>query len=103
MTKQIQTLLEALDNPDHIDLDAMRAGLRELAELAAQLTVRCTLYEIELQREVRAKVELCGGIPTCRDGETAAALTGAALLSARREASRHFNQAFHMAPISRRT
>jgi hypothetical protein len=103
MTKQIETLLAALDHPDHIDLDAMRSQLCEIAELAAQLTVRCALYEAEIRNELRAKVELCGGIPSCRDGEAAVALSGAALLGARREASRHFNQAFHMAPLSRRT
>jgi len=94
----IETLLS---NPDQIDLDQLRAALAAAREQWHKQEQQLLLYEHELQKEVRAKVELCGGIPSCCDPEMIDSLTGPALLAARREASHQFNQTFFIMPLSR--
>lgn len=84
-----------------LDLDEIRQKLEAAAAVWTLDEQRATLYETELQRELRAKVDLCGSIPGCLMAEDAFNLSGLALLAARREASQKFNQVFTMAPLSR--
>jgi len=95
-------ILETFESPEHIDLDQLRNDLQTLAEAESALAERTDLYETELQRELRAKVDLCGPVPSCPTAESAFDLHDAELLRARREASVKFNDVFFMAPISRR-
>ena len=95
-------ILKTLESPEHIDLDQLRSDLTALAETQAALSQRTDLYETELQRELRAKVDLCGPVPSCPSPESAFDLHDSELLRARREASVKFNDIFYMAPISRR-
>jgi hypothetical protein len=84
-----------------LNLDDLRQNLESAAAIWAEQEQRIRLYETELQRELRAKIDLSGPIPACPTPEDAFLLNGLALLSARREASQKFNQVFFMAPLSR--
>jgi len=98
------SLKELIPPPDRIqdlDLDSLRELLGDADEALNRLADKVRLYESELQRELRAKVDLCGGIPSCPSPEAAFTLSGNALLAARREATHQFNQAFFMAPLCR--
>jgi hypothetical protein len=97
----IQTLIHELDSPEHIDLDQLKCKLQLLSARWSELNDRATLYESEFQRELRAKIDLCGGIPNCPDVDCALTLNGEELLSARRAASLQFNRVFYMAPLIR--
>jgi GTP cyclohydrolase III len=94
-------LIPAPDRIEELDLDHLRELLGEADDALARLEAKTRLYESELQRELRAKVDLCGGIGACPNPETAFTLSGSALLSARREAAHKFNQVFFMAPLCR--
>jgi hypothetical protein len=94
-------LIENLEHPDHIDLDQLRRKLTMLSTRWQELAASNQLYEAELQRELRAKIDLGGGLPGCPDINYAAELSGEELLSARRAASLQFNRVFHMAPLTR--
>lgn len=97
----LTTALGLLADPTSLDLDQLTRQL----ELAALETTAyrglVTLYEDELRRELKSKLELAGGIPACPDSELAFTLSGEQLLSARRQASLHFNRVFALAPLSR--
>jgi hypothetical protein len=97
----LQNLLPDPDQIHELDLDRLRAALSEADENLTRLEEKAGLYEGELQRELRAKVDLCGGIPPCPTADMAFTLSGKALLAARREASQKFNQVFFMAPLCR--
>lgn len=97
----LQNLLPEPDQIHELDLDHLRAALSEADALMTRLEEKIRLYEPELQRELRAKIDLCGGIPQRPDPDAALALTGSELLAARRDASRKFNQTFYMAPLCR--
>jgi len=97
----VQGLLADLDQDGHIDLDAMRRNVQRIAALWTDLAECNGLYEEELRRELRAKIDLCGGVPGCPDGDMAGMLNGPELLSARRAASLQFNRVFYMAPLTR--
>lgn len=90
------------DSASRLDLDTFKQQMRQAADSWAELEQRTRLYETELQRELRAKVDLTGSVPGCLTPETAFGLTGFALLSARREATHKFNQIFHLAPLCQR-
>ncbi|MCB9357577.1 MAG: hypothetical protein H6505_03300 [Calditrichaeota bacterium] len=97
----LTTALNLLSEPTNLDLDELARQL-ELATLeTAALRGLVSLYEDELRRELRSKVELAGGIPACPDPELAFTLSGEHLLSARRNASLNFNRVFSLAPLSR--
>lgn len=94
--------LEALiADPTQIDLDQLKSALVELRSAWDEREQILNLYQDELQRELRAKVELCGGIPACHNPDIVPTLSGPALLAARREASHQFNQTFFIMPLSR--
>jgi hypothetical protein len=97
----LKDLIPSSDRIEELDLDSLRELLGEADEALNTLAERVRLYEGELQRELRAKVELCGGVATCPTPETAFTLSGNSLLAARREASQQFNQVFFMAPLCR--
>jgi hypothetical protein len=97
----LQDLIPAPDRIEELDLDHLRELLGEADTALARLEEKTRLYESELQRELRAKIDLCGAVVTCPHPETAFTLSGNALLSARREASHRFNQVFFMAPLCR--
>jgi hypothetical protein len=94
-------LISKLNQPEHLDLDELRRNLVLLSARWSELSDRATLYESEFQRELRAKIDLCGGIPNCPDVDYALTLNGEELLSARRVASLQFNRVFYMAPLIR--
>jgi hypothetical protein len=97
----LESLIPPAEQLSELNLDDLRQNLAEASELATALESKTALYEKELQRELRAKIELCGGIPHCPDPEAAFTLGGVELLAARRAASQKFNQVFFMAPLSR--
>ncbi|RQV94045.1 hypothetical protein EH220_07710 [bacterium] len=96
-----QNLITKLGQPEHLDLDELRRNLLILSARWEELYDRATLYESEFQRELRAKIDLCGGIPGCPDKDFADLLSGEELLAARRTASLQFNRVFYMAPLTR--
>ncbi len=98
----ITDILPLLDDPAAIDLDAVQNSLHSSIRAWDEREKLLALYEHELQKELRAKSDLCGGIPTCAKPDDAFSLAGPALLAARREASLRFNELFYMAPISRK-
>jgi hypothetical protein len=97
----LKDLIPAPDRIEELDLDHLRELLGEADDALARLEEKSRLYESELQRELRAKVDLCGPVRTCPAPEAAFTLAGDALLAARREATRKFNQVFFMAPLCR--
>jgi len=97
----LRDIIPSADQIETLDLDQLRSALGEADDAMRQLEEKARLYETELQRELRAKVDLCGGIPICPQPETAFTLAGNALLTARREAAQKFNQVFFMAPLCR--
>ena len=92
-----------LADPENLDLDELTHQLAIAAIEADAQSAVISLYEDELRRELRAKVDLAGAIPACPDPEFAFTLSGEQLLSARRQASLHFNKVFQVSPISRST
>jgi hypothetical protein len=94
-------LISKLEQPENLNLDELRRNLLLLSARWSELHQRATLYESEFQRELRAKIDLCGGIPGCPEADLAATLNGEELLSARRAASLQFNRVFYMAPLTR--
>jgi hypothetical protein len=90
-----------LSDPTTLDLDKLSGHLSVAAVEADAQRALISLYEDELRRELRAKVELAGPIPACPDPELAFTLSGEQLLAARRQASLHFNRVFQLAPLSR--
>lgn len=101
MNKTIERILQDLAEPHHVDLDELRERIETLAAEAALDAEMLQLYETELQRELRAKVDLAGAVNGCATPDTAFTLRGPVLISARREAARQFNHVFHMAPLCR--
>jgi hypothetical protein len=97
----LKELVPTADRIEELDLDHLRELLGEADHAFTRLEEKARLYEGELQRELRAKIELCGPVSTCATPETAFTLSGHALLSARREAAHKFNQVFFMAPLCR--
>jgi hypothetical protein len=97
----LQDLIPTSNQLETLDLDQLRITPREADDTMRRLEEKVRLYETELQRELRAKVDLCGGIPACQQPDTAFTLAGSALLNARREAAHKFNQVFFMAPLCR--
>lgn len=97
----LQDLIPPSDQIEKLDLDDLRQKLAEADEVQTSLEQKIRLYETTLQRELRAKVDLCGGIPNCPDPETAFTLAGAELLNARRIAAEKFNQIYFLAPLCR--
>ncbi len=95
------TAQSLLADPTNLDLDTLGQQLNIAAIEADAQSALIALYEDELRRELRAKVDLAGPIPTCPDPELAFTLSGEQLLSARRQASLHFNRVFQLAPIAR--
>ena len=90
-----------LADPENLDLDELTHQLAIAAIEADAQAALITLYEDELRRELRAKVDLAGAVPECPNPDFAATLSGEQLLSARRQASLHFNRVFQLAPVSR--
>ncbi|MCB1060546.1 MAG: hypothetical protein KDB65_09955 [Calditrichaeota bacterium] len=90
-----------LSDPTNLDLDKLSGHLSIAAVEADALRALISLYEDELRRELRAKVDLAGPIPACPDPELAFTMSGEQLLAARRQASLHFNRVFQLAPVSR--
>jgi len=101
MKQTIEKILSDLAQPEHIDLDSLREQIETLAAEADLDREILDLYETELQRELRAKVDLAGAVGGCATPEAAFSLRGPALITARREAARQFNRVFHMAPLCR--
>jgi hypothetical protein len=101
MTSPLPILINKLDSPDQLDLDQIRQDLQIAAKAWTELQEQDTLYEFELRKELRAKVELAGGVPLCPAPEIAFTLHELDLLNARRAASEHFNSVFAMAPLCR--
>lgn len=101
MNITFETILQDLADPHHLDLDNLRQRLETLAAEAALDDDTRQLYELELQRELRAKVDLAGAVSGCPTPEAAFELRGPALLTARREAARQFNHVFRLAPLCR--
>lgn len=97
----IQDILPLLEDPAAIDLDALQNSLHSAIRAWDEREQLLGMYEHELQKELRAKSDLCGGIPTCATPDDAFSLSGPALLAARREASLRFNELFMNAPVSR--
>ena len=97
----LQDLIPAADQIETLDLDQLRDNLAHIETTLRELENKVRLYETELQRELRAKVDLCGGSPQCPQPESAFTLAGDALLNARREIAYKFNQTFSMAPLCR--
>jgi hypothetical protein len=97
----IRELESLTSDPTQLDLDLLRLALAATREAWDAREQLLNLYQDELQRELRAKVELCGGIPACQNPDLIPSLNGPALLAARREASHQFNQTFFIMPLSR--
>ncbi len=98
----LASLIPPESQSETIDLDAIRQKLEAADSALTHLDGEHKLYELELQRELRAKVDLAGAVPSCPDAESAFKLSGQPLLEARREACRQFNRVFFMAPLSRK-
>lgn len=97
----LSQLIPPPDRLADLDLDDLRKQLEVAAHCWAELEHRTRLYETEFQREVRAKIDLCGPISGCATPEAAFTLTGLTLLEIRQEISRKFNQTYCIAPLSR--
>ncbi len=98
----ITQLLPLLDDPTSLDLDLLRSGIHTASAAFDDLKKLHDSYEHELQKELRAKSDLCGGTPTCAFPDSAFSLRGPALLAARREASLRFNELYMISPVSRK-
>ncbi|MDD5089175.1 MAG: hypothetical protein PHI18_10320 [bacterium] len=102
MKETFEKILLDLAQPHHLDLDGLRETIETLAAEAELDRDMLQLYELELQRELRAKVDLAGAVSGCAAPEIAFTLRGPVLITARREAARQFNRVFHMAPLCRK-
>jgi hypothetical protein len=98
----LASLIPAESELQSLDLDQIREHLEAADTALTLLDTEHHLYELELQRELRAKVDLAGPVPACPDPEAAFKLSGQPLLEARRDACRQFNKVFFMAPLSRK-
>lgn len=101
MSNPITTLLPRLENPADLNLDQLLEALREAGRSYDELRVRTVFCEHELQRELKALIELIGPIPSCTDADAAYSLHGEPLVQARREARKQYNEVFRNAPIRR--
>ncbi|NUO19824.1 hypothetical protein HUU59_10280 [bacterium] len=101
ISKPLSKAQALLANPENLDLDELNHQLAIAALEADAQAALIQLYEDELRRELKAKIELAGAIPACPEPDHAFTLSGKQLLSARREASLHFNQVFQLSPMLR--
>lgn len=92
-----------LASPNDLDLDELTHQLAIAAIESNAQRALINLYEDELRRELRAKVDLAGAIPLCTEPALAFTLSGEELLKARRQASLHFNRVFQLVPTARST
>jgi hypothetical protein len=100
-TSPLTETLALLDQTDHLDLDDLKNKLQSLSSHWITLENRIELYESEFRRELKAKIDLCGGVANCPDAATAEKLSGEELLKARRTVSLNFNRLFCIAPLTR--
>lgn len=101
MPNPITPLITSLENPADLNLDQLLDTLREAAQSYETLYVRAAFYEKEFQRELKSLLELSGPIPSCPEPQTAYQLTGEALLLARRDARKRYNDIYKIAPVRR--
>jgi hypothetical protein len=97
----ITSLITQLENPAHLNLDELLNALRDAARSWDDLHLRLGFCECELQKELKAVVELIGPIPACTDPNLALQITGENLVRARRDARRRYNDLFRISPIRR--
>ena len=97
----ISPLITQLEHPANLNLDELLSALRQAATDFDAVRKRATLAEYELQRELKALVELTGPTPVCDDPELAWSLHGESLALARRDAKKRYNDLFRIQPIRR--
>ena len=97
----IPPLISQLENPADLNLDDLLGLLREAARTFEDMYVRTTGYEKELHRELKALLELTGPITQCADPQQVDTLSGNALLLARRDARKRYNEIFRVSPVRR--
>ena len=97
----IAPLLTQLENPTDLNLDSLLESLRNAARSWDDLYVRAGLCEEELQRELKAMLELAGPIAACTDPMAPFKLKGEDLVRARRDARKHYNDVFRLTPVRR--
>jgi hypothetical protein len=101
MPNPISPLISSLENPADLNLDQLLELLRDAARIYENMYVRATFYEKELQRELKSLLELTGPIPACAEPQLAYTLQTEALLLARRDARKLFNEIYKIAPVRR--
>ena len=97
----ITPLITQLENPASLNLDELLNALRDAAHSWDDLHLRLGFCEHELQKELKAVVELIGPIPACADPNLAFQIKGEDLVRARRDARRRYNDLFRISPIRR--
>jgi hypothetical protein len=97
----ITPLIAQLENPAHLNLDELLLALRDAARSWDDLHLRLGVCEHELQKELKAVVELVGPTPACTDPTLAFKITGEDLVRARRDARRRYNDLFRISPVRR--
>lgn len=103
MPNPITPLLTQLENPTELNLDSLLDSLCEAARSWDDLRLRSGLAEEELQRELKAMIELAGPIPACPDPHHAFKLHGEYLIRARRDAGKRYNDVFRIYPVRRQS
>jgi hypothetical protein len=101
VSNPITPLISSLENPADLNLDQLLDLLRDAARTYEKMYVRAAFYEKELQRELKSLLELTGPIPACCESQLACTMQGEALLLARRDARRLFNELYKIAPVRR--
>jgi hypothetical protein len=97
----ISPLITQLENPADLNLDELLESLRAAATAYDDLRVRALTVEQELQRELKALIELIGPISHCGDPQDALELQADELCTVRRAARRRYNELFRNSPVRR--
>lgn len=99
MTNPITPLITQLENPASLNLDELLNSLRDASRSWDDLRLRVGVCEYELQKELKAVVELIGPTPACTDPNLAFQIKGEELVRARRDARRRYNDLFRVSPV----
>ncbi len=96
----LKDLAESITHTEILDIDSLKIALEKASKAWNDQLDTLSVYESELQKEVRSRAELCGIAQIQLEQMFHWPLRGQALLALRSEISRTFEERFHLQPLT---